>query len=295
MFRKSSVALTILVIFFAGIAAPCTTVFTARGDARLAANNLDCSNVFPRVWFVPGSPGRHGRFCYGTDPEERIAEGGMNERGLYIAVNALDKDTGWRADPELPDWEQWEGWFESGVPDGILAMCESVDEAVAVFKAYNLLTLAHVKFLIADAKGASVIVEWTKDGLTVVPRGDANEQISTNFVTSAFGDGEEPCYRYRLARKLVAEPGWVPGVDSLRAALSAVHLEFQTPTVLSSICNLATGEIHLYYFHDFERAVVFDIHSELAAGRHGYLLSDLFDPKPYVAKVYEDFSRGAGG
>jgi len=295
MNRKTPVLLVVLVTLASGFAAPCTTVFTARGKARLAANNLDCSNVFPRVWFVPGTQGRHGRFCYGTDENQRIAEGGMNERGLYIAVNALDEDTGWRADPELPDWEQWEGWFESGVPDGILAMCDSVDEAVEVFKGYNLLTLAHVKFLIADATGASVIVEWTQDGLTVVPRGDASEQVSTNFVTSAFAAGEEPCYRFRLADTLLAEPGWAPGIDSLRAALSAVHLEFQTPTVLSSICNLTTGEIHLYYFHDFERAVVFDLHGELEAGAHGYLLSDLFDPKPYVAKVYEDFSRRAGG
>ena len=28
---------------------------------------------------------------------------------------------------------------------------------------------------------------------------------------------------------------------------------------------------------------------------HGYQLGELFGPKPYVAKVYEDFSRSSGG
>ncbi len=294
MFKRSAVPLMVVIVFSSGLASPCTTVFTARDGVRLAGNNLDCSNVFPRVWFVPGEEGRNGRFCFGTDKQERIAEGGMNDQGLYIAVNALDEDTGWTPDPELPDWEEWEGWFESGVPDGILALCSNVEEAVAVFKRYNLLTLNRVKFLLADRSGASVVIEWTDAGLTVVPRGDAADQVSTNFITSNHGAGQAPCYRYTLAEKMLSEPGWKPAVDSVRAILSATHLEFQTPTVLSSICNLETGEIHLFYFHDFERSKIFDLRRELEAGRHGYLLSELFDPKPFVAKVYEDYSRNTG-
>lgn len=284
-----------MVLLAGQLASPCTTVVTFSGDSPLAANNLDCGNPFPRVWFVPGSEGRFGRFCFGTDANENIAEGGMNERGLYIAVNALDEDTGWQTNPDLPDWEQWEGWFESGVPDGILAMCSTVDEALEVFRSYNLFTLNRVKFLLADAGGASAIVEWTSDGLTVVPRGDVSHQISTNFVTSSFEPGQEPCYRYRTAKETLTAPDWTTSIASLRSLLSTVHLEFQTPTVLSTICNLETGEIHLYYFHDFERVRVFDLHTELEQQRHGYLLAELFKPKPYVAKVYEDFRRNAGG
>lgn len=289
--RASSICRALIILLFgSGIAVPCTTVFTSRDDVRLAAFNLDCSNVFPRVWFVPSAEGQFGRFCYGTDEEERIAEGGMNERGLFIAVNALDEDTGWAADPELPDWEDWEGWYGSGVPDGILAKCATVDEAVAVFREYNLLTLNRVKFLMADAGGSSVIVEWTREGVTVVDRGEADHQVSSNFVTSDYAPDQAPCARYRIASELVADPDWEPGVDGLRRILSATHLEFQTPTVLSAICDLTRGSIQLYYFHDFENVKVFDLHEELQRERHGYLLADIFTPKPYVATVYEQFS-----
>jgi len=287
-----SLAASIVVVVWSGVASPCTLVFSASGDERLAANNLDCSNVFPRVWFVPASDGQYGRYCFGTDDNERIAEGGMNEKGLFIGVNALDEDTGWQPDAALPDWESWEGWYESGVPDGILAKCATVDEAVAVFRAYNLLTLAHVKFLLADAGGSSAIVEWSSGKLVVIPRVGVDHQVSTNFVTSDHPVDDPPCARYRIAATMMTEdPRRSASVEGLRAVLSATHLEFQTPTVLSSICNLVTGEIHLYYFHDFERVRVFRLHDEIRSERHGSLLSDLFMPKPYVAEVYESFRR----
>lgn len=282
-----------LLVTWVGTAVPCTLVFSAAAESRLAANNLDCGNVFPRVWFVPPSEDQHGRYCFGTDESQRIAEGGMNDQGLFIGVNALDQDTGWQRNPELPDWEQWEGWYESGVPDGILAKCSTVAEAVAVFERYNLLTLAHVKFLIADRGGASAIVEWSDGALRVVARGDAEYQVSTNFVTSDFAPDEVPCYRYRLAERALADIEGPVRVETLRGILSGVHLEFQTPTVLSSICDLATGDIHVYYFHDFEQVVTFNLERELAAGPHGFMLADLFPAKPYVATVYEQFAKRA--
>ncbi len=279
-------------VLWTGAAATCTLVFTGTGEQRLAAANLDCSNVFPRIWFVPASEGEYGRYCFGTDKNQRIAEGGMNEKGLFIGVNALDNETGWKPDPELPDWETWEGWYESGVPDGILAKCATVDEAVAVFRGYNLLTLAHVKFLMADAGGSSAIVEWSEGKLAVVPRGAADHQVSTNFVTSAHLGGDPPCSRFRIAEQMMGDvPKGPSTVDGLRGLLSATHLEFQTPTVLSSICNLATGEIHVYYFHDFERVRIFNLNDEISSPRHGFLVRDLFEPQSYVAEVYESFNR----
>ena len=282
-----------VVLFFAGaqLAAPCTLVYSASGDDRLAANNLDCRNVLARIWFVPPSQGQHGRYCFGTDANERIAEGGMNDQGLFIGVNALLQDTGWEPNPDLPDWEQWEGWYESGVPDGILAKCSTVGEALAVFERYNLLTLAHVKFLIADRAGDSAIVEWSDGELRVVRRGDASHQVSTNFVTSAHDPDDVPCYRHQLADRLLTEAEGEVTVATLRGLLSATHMEQQTPTVLSSICDLASGDIHVYYFHDFEQVATFNLARELEAGRHGFLLADLFPAKPYMAVVYETLMK----
>jgi hypothetical protein len=268
-------------------AAACTNVFVARDDARLVGANLDCSNYFPRIWFVPPTDGQFGRYCYGTDVEQRIAEGGVNGEGLFIGVNALNADTGWRTDPALPDWEEWEGWYGTGVPDGILARCATVAEAEAVFRSHNLFTLQRVKFLLADRHGDSTVIEWHGGELVFRPRGDADFQVATNFVETGHTAASIPCERYRIARRLLAGGLVPPTVDGLRHLLSTTHLEFITPTVVSTVCDLTTGRIHVYYFHDFEQPLVYDLAAEFAAGDHGALVGDLVAVKPYVATVYE--------
>jgi hypothetical protein len=271
----------------------CTNVFVAADGARLVASNLDCNNYFPRIWFVPAGDDQHGRYCYGTDSNERIAEGGVNEHGLFIGVNALDKDTGWKPNPELPDWEEWEGWYGTGVPDGILARCASVEEAVKVFQSYNLFTLNRVKFLMADAGGVSVVVEWSDGALALSYRAEADFQVSTNFVSAGRADEDISCERYRIARRMLSDGSTPATVDGLRGVLSATHLEFLTPTVVSTICDLSTGELYVYYFHDYEQVLSFNLRKELARPRHGDLVADLVAVKPYVATLYE--KNAAGG
>lgn len=291
--KKLTVLLALLVtVAPAGSPLACTNVYITTGGARLVGANLDCSNVFPRIWFVPPGEGRYGRYCYGTDAEERIAEGGINNRGLFIGVNALDADTGWRADTTLADWEEWEGWYGTGVPDGILARCATVAEAAEIFRTYNLFTLARVKFLLADRSGDSMVIEWSGGRLVFLSRGEDDFQVSTNFVTSDFAGADVPCERYRIASRMLSGGSTPATIDAMRRLLSATHLEFQTPTVVSTICDLASGEIRVYYFHDFEQPVTFDLGAELAQERHGGLVSDLVPVKPYVAVVYEKFRGG---
>ncbi|MCF7824949.1 MAG: linear amide C-N hydrolase [Candidatus Marinimicrobia bacterium] len=270
----------------------CTIIFSRDANSVLIANNLDYSNCFPRMWIVPATGDQYGRLCFGFDSTYTIAEGGMNDQGLYISVNALDEESGWKSDPTLKDWETWEGWYTSGVPDGILAKCATVEEAIKIFQSYNLFTLQNVKFLIADKSGSSVVVEWSKGSLVFLERMDKNYQISTNFVTSNYLPEEIPCYRYKLATDIFEAHDNSTSVDFLREILSATHLEFQFPTVYSNICDLNTGDVYLYYFHNFEEVVKINVFDKVKSGRAEYLLSDLFTYKPYVAHVYEQYFSG---
>ncbi|MGB8951627.1 MAG: linear amide C-N hydrolase [Candidatus Aminicenantales bacterium] len=271
----------------------CTTVIKVKGNTILAGFNLDYSNTVPRMWIIPASEGRYGRFCFGFDENCKIAEGGLNEKGLFIAVNALNEDTDWKADSGLPDWEQWTGWFETGVPDGILAKCANVDEAIQVFKNYNLFTLNKVKFLIADKSRDSIVIEWSKNGLQFVER-TKDYQISTNFVASNYQPGQYPCYRYRVAEQILSSGPDQISVDMMRSILSATHMEFQTPTVYSNICNLSSGDIFIYYFHNYEDVVKINLFKELKKGEARYVVESLFKVKPYIADVYMKFGKKRG-
>ncbi|MCB2222506.1 MAG: hypothetical protein KQI35_19135 [Bacteroidetes bacterium] len=267
----------------------CTIVYYQQDKISYVANNLDVENVFARIWFIPSDERHYGRMCFGTEQPSWIAEGGMNDQGLYISVNALLNPTDWEPDPALPDWETWEGWFETGVPDGILAMCATVDDALAVFQSYNLLTFKHVKFLLADKTGRSVVLEWHDGDLRILERGLFPYQVSTNFVYSACSPDSIPCYRYTLAMRRFNDPNTDPPVVKLKKILNLTHMEFNTPTVYSNICNLNTGDVTLYYFHDFETSFRFNLHQQLQEGAHAFRLNELFPEKSYVAHVYEDY------
>lgn len=268
----------------------CTTVIKVKGPSVLAGFNLDYSNYVPKIWMIPASDGRYGRFCFGFDENFKIAEGGLNEKGLFIAVNALNEDAGWKADPGLPNWEKWPGWYETGVPDGILAKCATVDEAIRVFKSYNLFTLNRVKFLVVDKSGASTVIEWSKDGLQFIERTN-DYQISTNFISSNYEPGQYPCTRYKVAEQILSAGTDRVSVDLIRSVLSATHLEFQTPTVYSNVCDLGTGDILIYYFHNYEEVVKINLFQELKKGEARYAVESLFRVKPYVADVYKKYIK----
>lgn len=290
---KRAAFLTVLILFiiFPHNLYDCTILVKVQGNSVMVGNNLDASNYSPKIWFIPATDSQYGRMCFGFDENFKIAEGGMNDQGLYISVNALNKVTGWKADPDLQEWEEWEGWFESGVPDGILAKCATVEDAIDVFKKYNLFTLQKVKFLIADKSGNSVVIEWSKEGLQFLKGSDNHYQVSTNFITSNYKPENVPCYRYKIAMSMFEDNTNAPSVGFFRGILSVTHLEFTTPTVYSNICNLETGDIYLYYFHNYEEVININLNKKLKAGKSKYLVSELFKFKPYVAKVYEDYYR----
>ncbi len=279
-----------MLLLMSGPAFDCTTIIKAKGTSILAGFNLDYRNYFPKMWILPASEDRYGRFCFGFDENYKIAEGGFNEKGLFIAVNALNEDAGWKADPGLPGWEKWPGWYETGVPDGILAKCATVGEAVRVFKSYNLFTLNRVKFLIADKSGHSIVIEWSKDGLRFVEK-TKDYQISTNFITSNYEPGRYPCPRYKVAEQILSASADRLSVDLIRSILSATHMEFQTPTVYSNVCDLRSGDIFIYYFHNYEEVVKMNIFEELKKGKARYVVESLFKVKPYVTDVYKALTK----
>lgn len=265
----------------------CSIFYLARGEKVLAGQNQDANNPNSKMWFIPASEDQHGRVLFGFDKEYKIAESGMNDQGLFIGVNALDSETGWKPSPDKPDWEDWEGWYVTGVPDGVLAKCATVDEAVAIFDTYNLLMFAKVKYLIGDKTGRSVVLEWSENGLQVVER-SGDYQISTNFVTSNFARDDYPCERYEIADRIFSSSDGEASIDLIRSVLSATCFEYFmfTPTLYSVLYNIENGRFYLSFFHNFEEIIEFDLGAELEKGAARYRLHDLFSQHSYAYGLY---------
>ena len=162
----------ILILLISQISHACTIVMASKYGLVLAGNNEDWKDRFTSIWFIPATSDEYGRVCFGFGSSMRNPQGGMNEHGVFIDANALSP-TGWKAEEGKPN-------FFGNMMDHVLAHCANVESAIAFFKKYNFPALERAKFLIADASGASIVVEWGQGKLQIIRNSDWY-QISTNF------------------------------------------------------------------------------------------------------------------
>jgi len=267
----------------------CTIVALQSPGESYAAFNLDYTNFDSRIWVVPASESEYARLCFGFDKQYKTAEMGINSHGLFVGVNSVD-ETNWKPDPGKPDWETWEGWLGTGVPDGILAKCKTVDEALKIFEKYNLLTFRKVKYLLADADGVSAVLEWSKKGLSVLrKRRDAAFQVSTNFVSSDLKPEEYSCYRYKIARDILSQNPQLSLPELAKAVLSTAAFEFNSYTQISAIMDLKKRTITVYLFHNFEDPLKINLESRLAQGPFQSELCKLFRYPSYSYSVLKKY------
>jgi len=254
----------------------CTIVMASKDGVVLAGNNEDWKDPFTSIWFIPASKDEYGRVCFGFGNSMRNPQGGMNEHGVFIDGNALSP-TRWKTEEGKPT-------FFGHVIDHVLAHCANVEDAIAFFEKYNHPALEKAKFPIADASGASIVVEWGQGKLQIIRNSDWY-QISTNFVQSNFKPEDYPCNRYKLADQIFKNADKLT-VDVIREILSATHAEGDYPTNYSNICDLKNGIVYLYNFHNFEHVVTINLKEELKKGKRIQEISSLF---PYTTHWHKIF------
>lgn len=247
----------------------CTIVMTARSGLILFGNNEDWSERKTKMWFEPGENGEYGRVCFGFSRDFGFAQGGMNEKGLAIDANAL-RPTGWESEPGKPP-------FPDNLMDYILAHCATLDDVIQLFTKYNSSSLARARFPVADATGASMVVEWADGKVRFIKR-TGDFQIATNFVIHPVPDGPYPCWRYNKANNIFKKMDRI-AVEEVRQVLDATHQEGQYPTVYSNIYDLKKRTFILYHFHDFEKPLHFNLMDELEKGRRSVDIPSLFTKK----------------
>lgn len=254
-------ALILLVGVSVQPAFPCT-VFMVRGNGRvLAGNNEDGVRSDGRVWFLPGEKGKFGRVYFGFS--DRYPQGGMNEKGLFFDIAAT---------PFLSvDPVAGKKTLTFNILTRALEQCATVNQALELFSQYNIsMERAHV--LMADATGDSAVVEADQ-----VIRNPSHYQLITNFLLGHPEKGRHPCTRHQIATALLKD-GAAPDMALCTRVLSATAQEGDNQTQYSNICDLKSGKIRIFSFHDFARFHELDLAVELLKGEHEYTLDELIKP-----------------
>jgi choloylglycine hydrolase len=127
---------------------------------------------------------------------------GMNEHGLVVGMAAVEG-----AEVPVDDSKSTTGSLR--IIRLCLDRCRTVDEAIDVFQQYNIDFRGgpQIHYLVADAAGASALLEYTDDGLQIL-RGDNEDdwQAATNF----YMNGNERranklCGRYAEIQRRLAD------------------------------------------------------------------------------------------
>jgi hypothetical protein len=179
----------------------------------------------------------------------RLPMDGMNEQGLAVTQMAIP-DADQVPDPDRPTVGSL------GIMRVVLDGAATVDEAIEVMGGYNVDFEGgpDLHYLVADASGASAVVEFVGGDL-VVTRSDMPWQISTNFTLYGTEPEEWPrlCQRYATAQETLGAAGGelsVPAAMDLLASVSQAGGRSQT--MWSVVYNLTAGSVDVVVGREYE-------------------------------------------
>ena len=179
---------------------------------------------------------------------------GMNEVGLAVGMNAISHAEA-MLDPSNPT-------IGSLAPIRlILDQAATVDEALEILQNYNIdfEGETHIHYLIADASGKSVIIEYIDNEMRVLEPESPGWQVSTNFLLSERPTEQwlQMCNRYRHAAETLTQHG---GQLDAASAMSLLEDVSQGSTRWSSVYHMESGEIELVMGRDYADVLHFELH-----------------------------------
>lgn len=254
----------------------CTVFYASIGDVVLAGNNEDWKNPNTKICFVPAKDGKYGGVYFGFDKPIIhglwIAQGGMNEEGLFFDVTATKPvKVEIPAGPEKPFFDGLDL-----IRERIMFECATVKEALDMLSRYKYppgtrKATMRGMYIIGDATGDAAII-----GALGVVRKKGQYLVATNFQQPQTMDVMKiMCPRYLTASGMLQKCPELT-VDYCRKVLSATHQKGKYCTRYSNIYDLQKQQVYLYHMHDFNNAVVIDLKKELKKGKRTIELPTLF-------------------
>lgn len=176
---------------------------------------------------------------------------GINEAGLVIAMAAVPP-----RDMERDPGKESIGSIR--VMREILDTAASVEEAVSILERYNIEFEGgpSIHYLIADATGGAVLVEYYGGEMIVIPNQHPWHQATNFLVASSEGFPVNLCWRYDRITQKLTESG---GILSPGEALLLLEDVSDTGTQWSVVYSISTGEIRVVMGRNYSKVHTFSL------------------------------------
>lgn len=165
---------------------------------------------------------------------------GLNDQGLAVGMMAVDGQA--PQDPHKATISSLEAIRL------VLDYARDVDEALALLERYNVSfgQGPPVHYLIADAMGDAVVVEYVRGELRVI-RNEQPWHVATNFLLSEIDpqDGESPCRRYNAAWRVLEQSRGCLEAGRAMGILEDVSQVGDSGTRWSVVYDMDSGDVHV--------------------------------------------------
>jgi hypothetical protein len=218
----------------------------------------------------------------------------MNEKGLTFDTNGLP-NADMNPHPEKPySWENENFWYL------LLKKCSNVNDAVNIAREFDFGHMMNFQVHVADPSGDAVVISPGANGELSFTRKEPGIKflVSTNInnANPEHGYVKYPCSRHEIISSMLGKIEKEHDISNeyLASVLDSVHVERATyNTIYSYICDLKKGLLYLYYFHQFNESVLFDLDKELSAGDRTIKITDLVSQKTRdnAMKEYQEYKR----
>jgi hypothetical protein len=285
--KKTSVILFALMLVHTSVWS--CTIFCAKDSHGhvWTGNNEDANfSLGTKVNVVTKTDSTMGFIWYNYE-NNRYAQGGINRAGLFYDLNSVPSSDIKNADKKIP-------FPEVNIEDFylyLLGHCETVPEVIELYSKYKLPWMTTAQMNVADKQGNLGII--TADSAWLV---QANYSISTNYNLSHPDKDNITCWRYPIADEILEDSE--ANFENFTKICNATSQREIINTIFSSICNLNTGELWIYYAWDYENPHKTTLQELLAKGDTVLMMRDWFPERKlvsaYHAYIEHDFTTASG-
>ena len=275
---------TILLIAIFPYAFSCSMYKVSSQGRTMVGNNEDSWGRDASIWFEPGTKGAFGVVCVGYARKFPHPDGAMNEHGLVFDAFTM------RHRSNMPERNPHKKDFSYSHIKTIMQQCKTVDEVYTFLQAMNLHVLNGSPIfnggmlLFVDKSGKYMVVEAHQMTL-----GQDDKFALANFSVADTKDFRSiKTERYRKGilflnnKKTECNLAYCKGLSD---TMAVQRVKVGDGTLYTSIYDLQEGLVHLYFFHDFDKGITFNLKEELSKGPHIFQLEDLFPAN----KKYQKF------
>lgn len=271
------IALILLLTISSTNAFSCSMFKLSMYGKTMLGNNEDYWKPNTRIWFAPSKEGNFGAVYIGQD--DMIPQGGINEVGLAFDLLSTEykEVKNFAGKKEFPmDFEKH-----------ILGTCTTVEEVKSILIQYDLRLFETAIWVFADSNGKYLVVEG--DSLII---GDDSYYIQSNFYPSCtqnLDDVNIPFYQ--KGRKFLNSQQPDTSLSFCSSIMDSMHQEWGFGgTLYTTIYDLNEGIIYLYFYHDYDTYVKFDITNELKKGKRILSIPDLFPDNIEGQKFLKEYN-----